>query len=198
MLAVLRDATLSGEVTPSAGGADAAAREDGRTEECARCGRAGLAGLALTVLVRDDKVEGLLGGAEAALLPPSVVRRAAVAVLSVLELGFAVFELKEAAVGVLALDARLFSSFGAASLMMFAVGLRAAEDTGRVGGFVMVVPLARDERPLVRVAEGDVVDLEDGALNRSVTDIRFFASSPAVGFAAGVLLAGLFSMSTLA
>lgn len=202
VLAVLRDATLSGGVTSSVDVVDTVARDDGRAgsvEDVAGRGRVeGLAGV-LAVLARDDRVEGLLGGAEAAVLLPNVVRRVVAAVFSRLDPGLAVLELKEEAVGVLALDKRLFSSLDAASSAGFAVvvvvGFRTAEETGRVGGLVMVVPFARAERALVRLAVG--VD------SRSVTDILFLASSPVVALlgvavpVAGALLAGFLSIFPL-
>lgn len=205
VLPALRDAILSGEATLSVVViAEVAARDEGRdvvVEEVIGRFRVAVVGLpvvALVALLREAKVDGRLGGAEAALLLPNVVRRVAVAVLSVLESGFAVLELKDAAVGVVARDKRLFSSLVVASSVDFVVGLRIVEeDMGRVGGFVMVEPLARDDNALVRLAEGDVVDLEDGALSRSVTDILFFVSSPAADLAvpvAGVLLGGRLSI----
>lgn len=194
-----RDVALSGEVALSVGAVVVAARDEGRVEaveDVAGRGRVDVVGLAVAP-VRDDSVEGRLGAAEAVVLPPKVVRRVVVAVLSVADSGFVVLELRELVVGVLALDRRLFSSLDAPSSVDFVVVLRAREDTGRVGGFVMVVPLARDDKALVRLAEGDVVDLDDGALSRSVTEGLFLASSPGVALpvlVVGVLLGGFLSI----
>lgn len=203
LAAALRDVTLSGDVAASIGVVDTVVPDEGRgwaVEDVAMRGRVEVLGLAvpLVALDRDESVVGLLGGAEAALLPPNVVRRVVVAAFSVRDSGLAVLELKELVVGVVALANRLFSSFGAASLSDSVVVLRTVEDTGRVGGLVIVVPLARDDNALVRlVVEGDVVVREDGALSLSVTDSFFLVpSSDAVldALAVGVLLGGFLSM----
>lgn len=181
ILAAPRAAALARDVAPSVEAVDTVVREDGRDDVVkgaagrVRAEEVELA-VVLAVLGRDNKVEGLLGGADAApLLLPNVVRRVVAAVLSS---AFAVLELKEA-VGVLALDKRLFSSFVAASSANFVVDLRTAEETGRVGGLVMEEPFARIDSALVRLVEG--------VERRSATDIFFFASSPGVGLAEPVV-----------
>jgi hypothetical protein len=122
----------------------------------------------LVALVRDDSVEGLLGGADVVKLLPSAV----LLVFSPLGSTLAVRELKEEDVGVR--TPRFSSPFAATSLGLVLVVLRTEETIGRVGGFVMVLPLVRDESALL------VLGLDVEELRRAESAACFFASSTVV------------------
>lgn len=134
----------------------------------------------LAVLVREERVDGRLGGADV-VAPPSVVRL----VLSALGSVRVVFGLAPPRVGVVRDDGRLFSSPAAdVPSSLLPAGLRSEEDAvGRVGGLLMVLPAVREERVLGRVVEGEV-----GV--RAVVPMR---EDAAVGFLASSALAGGFA-----
>lgn len=131
----------------------------------------------LVALARDESVEGRLGGADVVALLPNVV----FFFFSALESGRVVRELRVAVVGV---RTGRFSSFVTSSVDFVVVGLRTEEDSGRVGGFVMVVPFVRDDSALLAVG---FVAVE---LKRDEVAACLFASSLVVllGFLSIVLL----------
>ena len=122
----------------------------------------------LAVLVRGGAC-GRFGGTELA-APPTVVRlvrSVAGSILAVRELAVPMVDMRAG----LLFSAPAFEVTAAPSLL---AGFRAAVAVGRVGGLLMVLPLVRDDRPLVLPFDAGAVGVRELLI--------FFASSVVNGF----------------